>query len=487
AAVGVLAACQPQVVEKIVKETVEVEKVVKETVEVEVEKVVAQTVVIEKAVGTPVEIDFWYTTGLVTDAMVADFQEQFSNIKVNVSELGEAVFGDQKFMTAVAAGKGPSVALQNRHTFMQFSAKGLYMDVTPYFDASGLKLSDFAPVQIEETSWQGKIYGLPRETDVRYLIWNRKHYEEVGLDPDKPPTTWAEMEQYADKLNKKDASGNFERFGFIPYLVGNSWMWLYGFLNKAPAISDDKRTILCDDPRWAEALTWLVKFYDNYIGSFEMANSFSQGVTSAGLGDPFRAEKVSMTAHCDTIINELLRNPDLEWDVAPMPIPPNGEKSSWSCGWSLVIPPSAKYPDAAWELMHWWTATADGWHSLADATKADTARYWEREQIDGEPLFMPQDAVYLPAQKMLEEEYVKTATPTMQKAWALSMDCLAGWTHGCGTEMGVAALEYWVEIDNAVRSALAHKMTPEEAMLECKAKVQEGTDRAWEAIDSQAG
>ncbi|MHB1296813.1 MAG: twin-arginine translocation signal domain-containing protein, partial [Anaerolineae bacterium] len=39
----VLAACQPQVVEKIVKETVEVEKVV----EKEVEKVVEQTVVVE--------------------------------------------------------------------------------------------------------------------------------------------------------------------------------------------------------------------------------------------------------------------------------------------------------------------------------------------------------------------------------------------------------------------------------------------------------
>jgi hypothetical protein len=44
-------------------------------------------------------------------------------------------------------------------------------------------------------------------------------------------------------------------------------------------------------------------------------------------------------------------------------------------------------------------------------------------------------------------------------------------------------LEYWVEMDNAVRSALSHQVTPEEAMLQCKEKVQEATDRAWEAID----
>jgi hypothetical protein len=52
--------------------------------------------------------------------------------------------------------------------------------------------------------------------------------------------------------------------------------------------------------------------------------------------------------------------------------------------------------------------------------------------------------------------------------------------------MGVAALEYWVEMDNAARAALALKVSPEEAMTTCKTKVQEATDRAWEAIDNKA-
>ncbi|MEZ4659840.1 MAG: hypothetical protein R2911_19975 [Caldilineaceae bacterium] len=50
-------------------------------------------------------------------------------------------------------------------------------------------------------------------------------------------------------------------------------------------------------------------------------------------------------------------------------------------------------------------------------------------------------------------------------------------THGCGSEMGVAALEHWVEMDNATRSAplAAHDMTAAEAMTQCKEKVQEAT------------
>jgi len=472
AAGAVIAACQPKTV--VVKETVEVEKVVKETVEVEVTAALAP--------AEPVTISFWESVSLEQQGICAEFEAQYPHITVELSEGGGMVFGDEKYMTAVAAGKGPDVARQNRHTFQQFAAKGMYQDVTPYFDAAGMSRDDFFPVQIAETSWDGKIYGLPRETDTRLLYWNKTHFEEVGLDPARPPETWGELEEYTAKLNKKDAKGDFERMGFVPYLVGNSWMWLYGFLNKAPAISDDKRTILVDDERWTWALQWMVDFYDTYLGSFEITSAFAEGSEAHGISDLFILEKVAMVAHCDTITWQLLRKPSLDWDLAPMPIPPEGEKSSWSCGWSIVMPPSAKHPEEAWEFMKWWTGL-EGWRARAKAYKAETARIWEREEIEGEPLYMPWDAVYIPAVKMLEEEYISVLPDLLQKQWNMSMDCLANWTHGCGTEMGVAALEYWVEIDNAVRSALAHKMTPAEALAECKEKVQAATDRAWEAIE----
>ncbi|MGQ9681599.1 MAG: ABC transporter substrate-binding protein [Anaerolineae bacterium] len=451
--------------------------IVKETVEVPVLK--ERTVVVQQ----PTNLAFWTFVGREEEAIVKLFMDEFPHISVEMSEIGDAVFGSEKFLTAVAAGKGPDVAIQGRHTFMQFSAKGLYQDITPYFDNAGMKKSDFMPVQIAETSWDGKIYGLPRETDTRLLYWNKKHFQEVGLDPSKPPTTYAELEAYAEQLNKKDSAGNWQRMGFVPYLVGNSWMWLYAFLNKAPAISEDKRTILCDDPRWVEALDWMVRFYDKYLGSFEITSAFTAGVTGP-LPDHFIMEMVSMVAHCDTIVGHLLRKPDLDWDVAPMPIPPGGEQMSWSCGWSIVMAPSSKAPEASWEFMRWWTGL-EGWRARAKVYKEETARMWEREQIQGEPLYYPWDAVYLPAIKMLEEEYISQLPELLKKHWALSMDCLTNWTRGCGTEMGVAALQYWVEVDNAVRAALAHKMSPQEALAQAKAKVQEATDQAWQAIDTK--
>ncbi|MBE0696968.1 MAG: extracellular solute-binding protein [Anaerolineaceae bacterium] len=428
-----------------------------------------------------VSLNVWGWTDLIWTETFDKFTEQNPKTKINLTDLGENVFGDQKFLTAVSAGTGPDVAIQNRHTFLQFAAKKLYQDVTPYMEPSGLKRDDFTPVQIAETTWDGKIYGLPLFTDVRYLFWNRKHFEEVGLDPDKPPSTWDELGMFAEKLNVKNSKGDLDRIGFVPYLFGNSWTWLYGFINKAPAISDDKKTILCDDPRWAEALDWMVQFYDKYVGTFELANSFSEGVSAAGLGEPFSAGKVSMTASGDWEVGNFLRLPDLDWDCAPMPISPNGTKSTWSCGYSMVMAPQSKKAEQAWSLMKW-TATEPGWDARAASTMTDTIRVWEREKIEGEAHYWPTQACYLPALNMLEEKYVSILGDKQKKAWALGLDALENWTHGCGTEMGLAALEYWVEMDNSTRNALSHKMTGQEAMDACKKKVQEATDRAWEAV-----
>ena len=431
-----------------------------------------------------VTLNVWWFEDPINMAMIKAYSDAHPSVDVNATAIGDIVFGDQKYLTAVAGGTGPDAAAQNRHTFLQFAAKGLYKDVTPWMEKSGIKSEDFAPVQITESTWDGKVYGLPMFTDVRYLFWNTDHFEQAGLDPAKPPTTFEELAAYTDKLNVKKGD-ELERYGFVPYLWGNSWMWLYGFLNKAPAISEDKRTILADDPKWEETLSWMVDFYKKYVGDFETTNAFSQSITSTGLADPFHAGKASMSATGDWVVGELLRIPDIKWDAAPMPIPNGGEKATWSCGFSVVMADASKHQDEAWDFMQW-AATEPGWETKAAATLADVQAQWEREQIQGEPQYFPQLACYLPALQMLEEKYVTKLGDREQRAWALGTDALENWTHGCGTEMGVAALEYWVEMDNAARSALALKTSPAEAMATCKAKVQEATDRAWAAIDNKA-
>ena len=40
----------------------------------------------------------------------------------------------------------------------------------------------------------GRIYALPMSADASVLLWNKKLFKQAGLDPEKGPTNWAEIE-----------------------------------------------------------------------------------------------------------------------------------------------------------------------------------------------------------------------------------------------------------------------------------------------------
>ena len=58
-----------------------------------------------------------------------------------------------------------------------------------------------------------------------------KMFEEAGLDPDKPPTTIAELDEYAEKLTQSN-DGKIDRLGFIPWIDAGDdsllWGWVFG-------------------------------------------------------------------------------------------------------------------------------------------------------------------------------------------------------------------------------------------------------------------
>ena len=48
----------------------------------------------------------------------------------------------------------------------------------------------------------GELYGVPFHNSTPLLYYNVEHFKEAGLDPSKPPRTWAELADAAKKLTK---------------------------------------------------------------------------------------------------------------------------------------------------------------------------------------------------------------------------------------------------------------------------------------------
>ncbi|WP_344557685.1 ABC transporter substrate-binding protein [Kitasatospora saccharophila] len=95
-------------------------------------------------------------------------------------------------------------------------------DITKYVNDETLPgFSSMLPSVKDNMTVDGKVYALPINYYTTGLIYNRDLFKQAGLDPDKPPTTWDEVQAAAKKIA---ALGNGIS-GYEDYSGGNTGGW----------------------------------------------------------------------------------------------------------------------------------------------------------------------------------------------------------------------------------------------------------------------
>ncbi len=169
--------------------------------------------------------------------VISACQQQLPNIKVNdtVKPVGEIWTSN---LATVAAGAGmPDVIVSDRRTLPREAADGVYMSLQPWADRDNVRRDQFYNWAWDQGVYNGEIYGIPHETDVTVLFYNKDLFRQAGLDPDRPPATWDDLERYADKLDKIGPDGKLERVAFFPLWVRGVDVWQY--TNDADMIGPD--------------------------------------------------------------------------------------------------------------------------------------------------------------------------------------------------------------------------------------------------------
>jgi ABC-type glycerol-3-phosphate transport system substrate-binding protein len=99
---------------------------------------------------------------------------------------------------------------------------GQAADITQYVNSKTVpNLKDIVSGSMKEVTAGSTIYGLPTSNYTQGLIYNRKLFSEAGLNPDDPPTTWAEVETDAKAISKLGNGIN----GWGDYSAGNNGGW----------------------------------------------------------------------------------------------------------------------------------------------------------------------------------------------------------------------------------------------------------------------
>ncbi|MDX6486147.1 MAG: multiple sugar transport system substrate-binding protein [Gaiellaceae bacterium] len=142
-----------------------------------------------------------------TDAAKQQFADQIAqfqkaNPKIRVTPV-EYQWTGPTFAAKLAAGTLPTVFEVPFTDARTLGDNGQLADLT----AEVKKLSYFskynAAVLAEGTTAKGKIVALPKGAYAQALHYNRKLFQQAGLDPNKPPATWAQLQAYAKQIAER--------------------------------------------------------------------------------------------------------------------------------------------------------------------------------------------------------------------------------------------------------------------------------------------
>lgn len=320
------------------------------------------------SVTEPVTISVWHVWGgsrlEMMDKQIADFQALYPNITVEHTLLDQADMAE-KYLTAIASGNPPDVIMVHAARFFQaFADEGALIPLDDYIARDQLDVSVFYPSDFETYVYEGTTYGLPLATGTGSYVF---HIDEdaflaAGLDPTKPPTTWQELKDYAQKLTIKEGD-KFVQIGFNPVGGENYPFKEWLFLNNGKLISDDGKQILFNSEEGLDTLNWMVSFYDDLYGGFNNVIDLVGTSTPSGYNDKDPWYKGAIAMHVDGIWHyaQLVANaPDKHVLASLMPYnadnPDATVRNIVEGAWAYSIPSGAKNPDASWLLVKYATA-----------------------------------------------------------------------------------------------------------------------------------
>ncbi|MGY3205508.1 ABC transporter substrate-binding protein [Streptomyces sp. TE5632] len=159
-------------------------------------------------------------------------------------------------------------------------------DLTPYLK----ELKSYGTIQQQLRdiyTVDGKVYGVPRTGYSMGLVYNRALFERAGLDPDRPPSTWAEVRAAAKRI----AALGDGTVGYADYSAQNQGGWHFTaelYSQGGDVVTPDGEKAAVDSPEGRAVLRTLhdMRWKDDSMGSKQLLviNDVQQMMGAGKLG-----------------------------------------------------------------------------------------------------------------------------------------------------------------------------------------------------------
>ena len=163
---------------------------------------------------TRVPIEFWHAMrgplGETLEGMVAGFNASQSQFQVKATFKGSYPETMVAAIAAFRAGNAPHIVqMFEVGTATMMAAKGAIKPVHELMKETGTPFdpATYLPaVRGYYSSADGKMVAFPFNSSTPILWYNKDAFRKSGLDPEKPPTTWAELRTAAQRIRAANAA-----------------------------------------------------------------------------------------------------------------------------------------------------------------------------------------------------------------------------------------------------------------------------------------
>jgi ABC-type glycerol-3-phosphate transport system substrate-binding protein len=266
-------------------------------------------------------------------------EEQFEKLNPDIDVIGvEYEWTGPTFAVQLAGGSLPDVFTVPFTDAKTLLENGQLMDVTK--EVTDLGYADkFNPIILDAVKdADGNIFGFPRQAYAMGLQYNRELFEQAGLDPDSPPTTWDEVREDAKIISEKTGKA-----GYAQMTMNNTggWQLTAGTVAHGGRTQvdngDGTYTSTINNPGTVADLQFLhdLRWEDNSMGS----NFLLDWGT---INQEFAAGNIGMYTGGSDLYTALVRDFSLDPDVYGLTvIPTDGEDPGTLGGGDIaVISPS---------------------------------------------------------------------------------------------------------------------------------------------------
>lgn len=256
-----------------------------------------------------------------------------------------------------AGGDAPDVMFLTNMT--QYMPLGVLKDLRPLFAEHGFNTDAYSAEMIEQFSYQGGVFGVPRDNDTMVVYYNRDLFEAAGIDPPSS-AGWTTEEFVNAAIALTGTTGGGQQYG-LAYDPRHWDRW--GRKNGAQFFDDPRNPtrVTLDDPNLMVALEFLYDLKNTHrvTPPFDALSSTDQRIQL------FASGRLGMLVDNHARIPEFVSIDRFSWDVAPTPQFPGRGPANNAGGAGYTINAATANVEAAWRL--WEFLNTDGMAGFIEA------------------------------------------------------------------------------------------------------------------------